>query len=245
MKFLVTLLVTAVIVMSNAAPSTADIDVNPSKRKPSVLLDGSRVAKPDRRAGPILISNPNTSNGPAYESSTPCRIDPVVGNYGCRTPADADPDEPADDEPEVTPGDVLRAVRQIGLPALRVQVQPGTATLVNVPTIFYAQPQPFERSVELLGFDVDLVAEPVGYRWDHGDGTVSTTDTPGRPYPAMDVVHRYEEPTDAVRTRVDVTYRVRFRVDGGAWQTLAQPIVAAGPPTVLAVDEAAPVLTRP
>ncbi len=40
----------------------------------------------------------------------------------------------------------------------------------------------------------------------------------------MDVTHRYREPADDVRPRVDVTYRVRYRVDGGAWQTIGQTL---------------------
>jgi hypothetical protein len=178
--------------------------------------------------------------------STPCRVDPVVGNYGCRTdaPAPAEPG-PEADEPEVTPGDALTAVRRIGLPSLRLDVQPGGRTLVNVATILSTQPQPFAHRVELLGLEVDLAAEPVAYRWVHGDGSTATTTTPGRPYPAMDVVHRYRAPADGVQARVDVTYRVRFRVDGGPWRTIDQTLLAPGPATTLDVDEAAPVLTRP
>ncbi|MET0928773.1 MAG: hypothetical protein ABWX74_04615, partial [Aeromicrobium sp.] len=78
-------------------------------------------------------------------------MDPVVGNYGCRTDDPADPEA----EPELTPGDVLRAVREIGLPSLEVKIEPGGETLVNIETIFHAEPQPFERTVTLLGFDVD------------------------------------------------------------------------------------------
>ncbi|KAA1376089.1 hypothetical protein [Aeromicrobium fastidiosum] len=140
---------------------------------------------------------------------------------------------------------MLRAVKEIGLPSLQVKVQPGDQTLVNVDTIFYAEPQPFERTVRLLDFDVDLVAEPESYQWVHGDGTTATTTRPGRPYPATDVVHRYDEPADDLQARVDVTYRVRFRVDGGPWQTIGQTLLAPGPAAVLDVDEAAPVLTRP
>ncbi|WP_194839820.1 hypothetical protein [Aeromicrobium yanjiei] len=165
--------------------------------------------------------------------------------YGCRTQTPEDPDEPeAEERRELTPGDVLRAAREIGLPSLQVQIQPGDETLVNVETIFYAQPQAFERSIELLGYDVDLVAQPVTYHWVHGDGTTRSTSTPGKPYPAMDVTHRYREPADDVRARVDVTYRVRYRVDGGAWQTIGQTLVASGPAAQLDVREAAPVLTR-
>lgn len=152
-------------------------------------------------------------------------------------------DDPED--PDLTEGDILRAVREIGLPSLKVQIQPGEETLVNVETIFYTRPQPFERSVTLLGFDIDLVAEPVRYTWVHDDGTVSTTSQPGKPYPAMDVTHRYREPADDVHPRVDVTYQVRYRVDGGAWQTIGQTLQASGPAAELDVREAAPVLTRP
>ncbi|KQX75583.1 hypothetical protein ASD10_10575 [Aeromicrobium sp. Root472D3] len=183
------------------------------------------------------------SKKPTFDPIVSCRTDASLGIYGCKN-VEPGPEAEADG-PEVTPGDILRAVREIGLPSLRLEVQPDAETLVNVETIFYTEPQPFERSVELLGFDVDLVAEPVGYQWVHGDGTTATTTEPGRPYPAMDVVHRYTVPADDVRARVDVTYRVRFRVDGGPWQTIGQTLLAAGPPTALDVDEAAPVMTRP
>jgi hypothetical protein len=227
--------------------AAADVEAEPSKRKPSVYLRGSEVVKVPRQAQPQPRSshnNPVVSDDPGFVSVVPCRVDPENGNYGCRTDR-AEPAAPDADEPELTPGDVLRAVREIGLPSLQVKVQPGDRTLVNIPTIFYAEPQPFERSVRLLDFDVDLVAEPVSYQWVHGDGTTATTDRPGRPYPAMDVVHRYAKPADDVQARVDVTYRVRFRVDGGPWQTIAQTLLASGPPAQLDVDEAAPVLTRP
>lgn len=171
-----------------------------------------------------------------------CKVDPENNTYGCETVVPADDIDP--DEAELTEGDILRAVREIGLPSLPVQIQPGEETLVNIETIFYTRPQPFERSVDLLGFDVDLAATPVSYRWIHGDGTARSTTSPGRPYPAMDVTHRYRKPAEDVDPRVDVTYRVRYRVDGGAWQTLGQTLLASGPVAGLDVKEAAPVLTQ-
>jgi len=231
-------------------PAHADVDVNPSKKRPTVLLEGERVSKPNAKATPkkgvapnTPVANPGYAPEPLRLPTSTCKVDPVNGNYGCPQLDPADPDDA--DEPELTPGDVLRAVKEVGLPSLQVKVQPGDRTLVNVDTIFYAEPQPFERSVELLGFNVDLVAEAVSYQWIHGDGTVTTTDRPGRPYPAMDVTHRYVDPADDIQTRVDVTYRVRFRVDGGPWQTIPETLVASGPVAALDVKEAAPVLAKP
>jgi len=138
---------------------------------------------------------------------------------------------------------LLSAIRRIGLPSLEINIQPGEETLVNFDTIFYARPQPFRRSVNLLGFDIDLVATPVRYTWRHGDGTSHATSRPGRPYPAKDVVYRYAKSADNLHPSVDVTYAVRFRVDGGSWQNLGQTLQASGPVSDLDVKEATPVLT--
>ena len=173
-------------------------------------------------------------------------MDADVGSYGCRVFEPAEAEEPEDgEERELTEGDVLTAVREIGMPALAVRIEPGAATLVNVETNFYAEPADFERSIELLGFAVDIEATPSSFAWTHGDGTSSTTRSPGRRYPNLDVTHRYRAPAAAVRPRVDVTYEVRYRVDGGPWAPLSQTLTAQGPSTTLAVNEAAPVLTAP
>lgn len=206
-----------------------------------MLLEGQRV-RPEHSAPPGYAGSNANGSEEVWTPPQICRANAEIPTYGCRAvaPEDEDPDDP-----ELTEGDVLRAVREIGLPSLQVQIQPGEETLVNVETIFYAEPEPFERSITLLGFDIDLVAEPVRYTWIHDDGTVATTSRPGKPYPAMDVTHRYREPADDVHPRVDVTYRVRYRVDGGAWRTIGQTLLASGPAAELDVREAAPVLTRP
>lgn len=211
--------------------------MTPAPHEGQVLLKSLRVHSDE--SSPKDGTSPAGDSEPTWRPPQICRVNSETPTYGCRN---VTPD-PADD-PELTDGDILRAVREIGLPALRVRIQPGEETLVNVETIFYTRPQPFERSITLLGFDIDLVAEPVSYTWVHDDGTVSTTSRPGKPYPAMDVTHRYREPADDVHPRVDVTYRVRYRVDGDAWQTIGQTLQASGPAAELDVREAAPVLTR-
>jgi len=151
-----------------------------------------------------------------------------------------DPDIP---RPTVTPDLVLREVRRIGLPALRIQVQPADATLVNFDTIFYAEPQPFARTVQLLGYNVDVEATPAAYGWFFGDGQTATTDGPGAPYPAKDVVHAYASADVVERPSVDVTYEIRFRVDGGEWRSIDETVTADGPTVDVEVKEAAPVLS--
>jgi hypothetical protein len=150
---------------------------------------------------------------------------------------------PGAPRPTLTPGDVLEAARRIGLPSLQVRVQPEDETLVNFATIFYAEPETFERTVTLLGFSVDVRAEPSSYRWVFGDGQVATTAEPGAPYPAKDVTHKYADAHVTVYPRVDVTYQVQYRVDGGAWQSLEETVTAQGPPTSLRIREATPVLS--
>ena len=129
------------------------------------------------------------------------------------------------------------------MPALKVHIQPDGETLVNIDTIFYTNPTHLRRTVTLLGHEVRLDARPVSFTWVHGDGTQDSTARPGRPYPAKDVTHEYKQPGNDLRARVDTTYRVRYRVDGGGWAELGETLTAPGPTTSLDVDEAAPVLT--
>lgn len=162
----------------------------------------------------------------------------------CSTDEPAPPAEGDAPRPTVTPGMVLRQVKTIGLPSLTIRIQPADATLVNFDTIFYAEEPAFEHSIDLLGYDVDITADPTQYVWHTGDGTTLTTGGPGAPYPDKDIVHRYTDAHVTVRPSVDVTYEVEFRVDGGAWRTLDQTLTADGEATALQIKEAAPVLVK-
>jgi hypothetical protein len=142
-----------------------------------------------------------------------------------------------------TPGLARQAVATIPLPGLTLHVQPDGETLVNVPTIFWVDPLPFETSIDLLGHEIEVEATPESFTWVHGDGTVQTTDHPGQPYPHEDITHRYWQPAE-LQARVDTTYSVRFSIDGDGWTDLGEALIAAGPATVIDVHEAAPVLVR-
>lgn len=145
--------------------------------------------------------------------------------------------------PQVTPALVLEALRRVGLPALETHTQPEDKTLINFDTIFYAEPQTFHRTLTLLGQSVDVEATPTSYIWHHGDGTVTTTNEPGAPYPSKDITYRYAHAHTTVQPSVDVTYSARFRVNGGAWQDIPDTVTIAGPPTELRVSEATAVLS--
>jgi hypothetical protein len=218
----------------------AEVDVSPVPWSPKVHVhagahtQGKATRKAgDKKASPRHPKDQEESCSGGLDTSSFRCPDDEFGAPTTRRPADP------------TEGAILQAVREIGLPSLQVRIQPGSSTLVNVRTIFYTRPQAFHRSVTLLGYDIDLVAQPIQYTWRHGDGTTSTTSRPGKPYPSMDVTYRYRKPAETVNPRVDVTYRVRYRVDGGNWTTIGQTLLASGPTTALEVKEAAPVLTAP
>jgi hypothetical protein len=146
-------------------------------------------------------------------------------------------------QPRITPALVLNEIRRIGLPILTAKTQPEGKTLVNFDTIFYTEAQPFDATVTLLGQQVDIVAKATEYAWHHGDGSTTTTSTPGAPYPSKEITYRYADADTTVRQRVDVTYSARFRVNGGVWQDIDETVTITGPQGSLRVSEARGVLS--
>ena len=161
----------------------------------------------------------------------------------CRDPSDAGPVQPQQQRRTLTWQNVLSAVRRVGVPGGTVHAP--RFTLVNLETTFWTDPQPVDRSITVIGFDVDVQITPSSYTWHWGDGTTDTTETPGRPFPATDVTHTYVHATDEgppLEVSVDVTYSARYRVNGGEWQAIPETITIPGAPTSLPVKQAAAVL---
>lgn len=241
MKFATSAIVALTLVICTQAPALADRRIEPRDGAYVLLKDEKRESSVGHRTQPI--AERRSKEKPMEMNAwggVPC-AQLSNGTTQCfGQPAIPPPATPA----ELTPGDILTAVKKIGMPSLAINIQPGGETLVNLETIFYAKPQPFRRSVDLLGFDIDLVATPARFTWRHGDGTSHATNRPGRPYPSKEVVYRYAKSAKNLHPSVDVTYAVRYRVDGGAWQNLSQTLQASGPTGDLDVKEATPVLTR-
>ena len=79
---------------------------------------------------------------------------------------------PEPDDDTVTAAMVAAAMRRIPLPPSQLQVQPANGrTLVNFETNFFTDTAPFDRTVTLLGQQVDLHIVPSGFGWRFGDGT--------------------------------------------------------------------------
>lgn len=244
-------------ILASPAATGSDVDVVPDGLNPNVSLTARDWSTGgESRRSHRAHSSTGAATGPAApRAQTRCFFDSAnvqerrferTFRCGARGTVASEPDEAApQEEPELTEGDVRRAVSEVPMPALRVTVQPGGRTLVNVPTILHTDPRSVRESITLLGHDIDVEATPTGYTWHHGDGTSRTTTRPGRPYPAKDVTHTYQRTADQVSIRVDTTYTVRYRVDGGAWTPLGQPLTATGAATPLEVAEAAPVLVSP
>jgi hypothetical protein len=157
----------------------------------------------------------------------------------CRDPADVGSVK----RRTLTWQNVLEAIRRVGVPAAHVNA-PGF-TLVNLRTTFYTEPRAVSRSLQLVGFDVDVHVTPSSYTWHWGDGSTSTTTTPGRPYPSTDVTHTFEHATrdgPALQVSVDATYTAQYRVDGGPWLRIPDTLTIAGPSTSLPVKQASAVL---
>ena len=138
---------------------------------------------------------------------------------------------------------VADAFQRTPLPALRAITQPAEKTLINFDTIFYVDAQPLHRTLNLLGQQVNLEITPSTFRWVHGDGTTTETHTPGAPYPAKDVVHRYQQAHVTVSQHVEVVWTARWRLNGGPYQDVDGTVTTVGPDSPLRIAEATPALS--
>ncbi len=228
-------IVAIALAISVASPAT-EIDVSPDESLPGVVVDGTSQHeswdrnREDRTDGDQVA---------APREPTTCVVTGQLRHCWGTSVEILMPGDPS------VAAEIRRAVESVGLPALALRIQPGGETLVNVATIFHTEAPEFRHSTILLGQAVEIVATPQRFTWHHGDGTTQTTSSPGAPYPSTEVTHRYTQVATGLTARVDVGYRVSYRVNGGTSQEIDQLITASGPPTGLDVAEAAPVVVAP
>lgn len=148
--------------------------------------------------------------------------------------------------PAISWYDVYTAARTVDAAKKRVVVRPYPRTLVQFDTCFYTSGAPWTvTGMRLLGQRLDLRGEPTSYLWRFGDGATLRTATAGTPPPDPTVIHKYLYIARSLPVSVTTSYRVTYRVNGGAWQTLPRQLVATGPATPLRVQELVPTLVDP
>jgi hypothetical protein len=150
--------------------------------------------------------------------------------------------EPRDeDRVVITPAMVRREMQRLDWPTAQLEVQPPDGqTLINFETNFFTEnTDPTTQTVTLLGQRVEIEATPSEYTWDFGDGTSTTTTSPGAAYPGLDVTHEYADP-GRVAPSVDTTYTGRFRINGDAWQPIPGSLTVPGESVALRVRSASP-----
>jgi hypothetical protein len=143
---------------------------------------------------------------------------------------------------------VMSLLASIRLPDMHLRMNPATG-LVALSTWYWVEGYdgaPIRRVARLGAIIVEVELTPSGYRWAFGDGATLETMSLGQAYPQeSDLRHTYERSSlgagGQYRVTLDVTWAVRFRVNGGPWQDLpsmTRSFVAAYP-----VQQAQSVLT--
>ena len=128
----------------------------------------------------------------------------------------------------VDPASIAAELRdQVPVPDITVGVNPEVG-LVAMPAWFWIEGydgSPIRTSETLGGTTVEVEIAPTNYAWGFGDGAAINTLSLGRPYPqASDIRHTYEQSSlsagGAFAVTVEISFSVRYRVDGGVWQPL-------------------------
>ncbi len=129
----------------------------------------------------------------------------------------------------VCPDDLLPRLTQADFRRLSIEPtvmhrQPGEGgtVLVNKGIIGWVEPAERTFRTTLFDYGIDVVAWPVEYTWDFGDGQTLTTTSPGGPYPSRDVEHVYEQAGTFTVTLTTV-WKGRYRVDEDddrEWRTI-------------------------
>lgn len=150
-------------------------------------------------------------------------------------------DPPAEAEPAVTLGQLMAAIRdhaRVNITPAPLIIQPDQELhLVNLEVIVRTDPAAQAFQTTLLGYPVEIRAEPVSYSWDFGDGspTLNTTDV-GAPYPDHTLAHSYNQPGDYQITMYTY-WSGSFRIGAGDWYAIDGLGVTATTSPTLDVQE--------
>lgn len=115
----------------------------------------------------------------------------------------------------------------------------GPFGLKNAHTNFYASDHQAQTVTEtMFGQEVTIVATPIEYRWDYGDGNTLTTQTPGRPVETFNVEtetsHQYTEP-GTYTVILTTVFEGTYQVDGGPTQAVSSTVTQQADPVEIEI----------
>lgn len=143
--------------------------------------------------------------------------------------------------------------QHLPLPEPGVHVQPGDRQVVNLPTIVSADAPPVGQwSVTHAPFPTIAITGTPHWTIDFGDGSVLTSDDPGRAFdgtnPVADprhyLAHAYTEPASARTVTVTVTWTAIYTLGADPTPLAMNGTVTRTSATTVPVDEAESLLTN-
>lgn len=102
-----------------------------------------------------------------------------------------------------------------------VRQPPGAKALVSKIVIVYTSPAAQDLTTRVGDQSVSIVATPVSYIWDWGDGATTTTTDPGAAYPDHTVYHKYSHTAQGVTITLTTTWSATYSVGGGPPQPVS------------------------
>ena len=102
-----------------------------------------------------------------------------------------------------------------------VRQPPGAKALVSKIVIVYTSPAAQDLTTRVGDQSVSIVATPVSYTWDWGDGATTTTTDPGAAYPDHTVYHKYSRTARGVTITLTTTWTATYSVAGGPPQPVS------------------------
>ena len=244
---------------------TIDVNIDQSfPAAPGTQSAGTpAIPGPAGPAGPAAPTNPQTADPATNQAPQPgaCIGTAVAAAPGAPDPCTAPPAAPAaparaaqSGRAPITTADIRQVVQRymqrIPLPAPGIHLNPARPAIVNFPTIVNADPPPASHFVvSEPGFPRIDITATCHWQWDYGDGTITTSDWPGRPYdgtlPADDprhyLLHAYRAPA-TLRVTVTAVWSATYTVAGQPGTTPMPGTVNRASSTTLPVREYAAAL---
>lgn len=137
---------------------------------------------------------------------------------------------------------VMREFQELPLAGSGITFAPTSGEpVINLPFIVQSSADPQLLNTTILGTRVLIEATPTRFAWDYGDGSQPfvTTD-PNNQYPDHSYEHTYTK-RGPVTVSLTTTWRGRFQVAGGAWQTIPGTVTTNETSDSITVIELLPV----